>query len=497
MSRFGSALVLLATLAGCPGDDGGADGTGTEDTAGDDTTASGTSVGDDGGGGEVLGCPDGAACRLVLVAQTLDDRVEIFSPDDPDGAVYRGAIDVDLKPNTCDGCNPGDNGADRLDEPFGLARAGGFLHVIAGHFPTRDTGTLLSFPLELFEGREVGGVVSVAEYWSGGPVGGVVEVPLQQLEPIYLSVHGSRLLIGTFANDLFASEDTWTESGKLLVLDADDPAAGLGITDLGALMGGACNAAGEVVPIAEGVIGVACDGNEAVALLDISGIADLAPADAAASITGTLCDIPGATDNRRVRHLAPDGAGGVLVAEGPTPLDLLSAARLWHFDGACGLQSLTPLDAMGDWQLGNVVALPGAASTWLFVSGAATSAGHRGVFVAQDTGASELQICGPIAGFDPHLTDALGEPLEPVTVAVTADASHLAVGVAPFIASADEAGYGKVLWATLDGAADPCAMTATVVDLTDGSTGAPVVDAADPSTWRRAPSVIEIAELGG
>lgn len=483
-------LVLAILLHACGSDDGDPASSATDGTAGD-TTGGDEPV----GGGEMLGCPEGESCALLLVAQTLDDRVEVFSPGDPAGAVYRGALSVDLEPNACEGCEPGDNGDDRLDEPFGLARAGGFLHVIAGHFPTREEGTLFSFPLEFFEGRAVGSTVGLGDWWNDAPTGGVVEVPLEQLEPIYLSVFGSRMLVGTFANDLFATEDTWTNTGKLLVLDAQMPGQ-VGVADLGALMGGPCNAAGEVVEIAENTIVVACDGNEAVAVLDISGVAEADPVAAAASIEGTLCDIPGAPDGRRVRHVAPDGAGGFVVGEGPTPLDLLSAARLWRFDGACELKSLTPLDASGDWQLGNIVALPGAESTWVFVSGAASPTGHRGVFVARDGGGSELEICGPLEGFAPHLSDPAGDPLEPLTVAATSDGAHLAVGAGPFIPSSTEAGHGKVLWATLSGVEDPCTMTASVVDLTDGSMGAPAVDPADPATWRRAPSVIEIVELG-
>ena len=248
--------------------------------------------------------------------------------------------------------------------------------------------------------------------------------------------------------------------------------------------------------IAEDTVAIACDGNEAVALLDVAAIDDGMPTQAAATVSGTLCDIPGSTGNRRVRHLAPDGAGGYLVAEGPTPLDVLGPARLWHFDGACSLLSLTTLDPEGDWQLGNVVALPGAQGVWLFASGAATSIGHRGVFVARDTGGSELEICGPIAGFADHLIDPEGEPLEPLALAVTGDGAHVALGVGPFIAASAAPGYGKVLWATLEGAADPCTMAAGVTDLTDGSMGAPSVDPADPATWRRAPNVLEIVEIG-
>lgn len=495
MSRAASALLGVVLFgSACSSDDGASTSDATEGstTSADDTTGGG----DANLGGEMLGCPPDAACQLLLVAQTLDDRVEVFSPGDPAGSVYRGAVDVDLKPNVCDGCEPGDNGDERLDEPFGLARAGGHLHVIAGHFPTRELGTLLSFPLSFFEGRAAGSGVDVAEYYDGA-FSGAIEVPLGELEPIYLSVRGNKLLVGTFANDLFATEDTWTTPGKLLVLDAEDPAAGIGEVDLAGLTGGACNAAGEVVELGPDRLGVACDGNEAVALLDVGDLDALSPVEAAATITGSLCDIPGSTSNRRVRHLAADGAGGFIVAEGPTPLDLLGGAQLWRFSGECQMLGLTVLASDGDWQLGNVVALPGASGAWVFVAGAATPTGHRGVWVARESGGAELEICGPIAGFESHLVDPAGAPLEPLTVAVTADGSHLAVGAGPFQTAADAPGFGKVLWATLSGMDDPCTMTASVVDLTDGSMGAPAVDAADPSTWRRAPSVVQIVELGG
>lgn len=85
--------------------------------------------------GEVLACSE-PPCTFVLVSQTLDDRVEIFAPDDVDGQIYRGALDLDLKPNECQGCGLGDYNAGRLDEPFGLAVAGGFVHVVAGHYPS-------------------------------------------------------------------------------------------------------------------------------------------------------------------------------------------------------------------------------------------------------------------------------------------------------------------------------------------------------------------------
>lgn len=487
------SLLLLAVASGCPGSDGD-----EETTAADgDSTGSAETTGDEpAGGGEILGCPDGS-CVMLLATQTLDDRVEVFVPDHPDGA-YRGAVDLDFKPNMCDGCAPGDNGDGRLDEPFGLLRAGGFLHVLVGHYPSREEGSLVSVPLGAFEGYAAGTTVPSSDLFADGQfLEPVVGRSLGELEPIFMHHHSSgKVIVGTFNNDLFATEDTWTQPGKLLVFDPSDPGGEVGQVTLDALMGGTCQGAAQVIDLGSDILAVACDGNEAVAVLDGSALSGTV-ADAAAGLaTGAVCPLPGAMPGRRVRYLAPDGATGFVVLEGPTPLDLLGGGRIWHFGADCGLIGTVTLPPEGDWQLGEVVRLPASAPTWLFAAGSATPDGLRGVFVAHEANGT-LETCGPIEGFDAHWDDGNGGVLEPTALAVTSDGANLAVGASPFFADADDPGFGKVLWASLSGS-DPCSLSANVTDLTDGGAGhAPLAVADDASTFRRGPNVIEIQEIGG
>lgn len=221
-----AAPWLLGALAtGCLPSNPMTDGTTTGGTA--DTTTGETI--DPAAGGELLGCPPGGGCTMVLATQTLDDRIEVFVPDHPDSA-YRGAISVDLKPNECEGCGPGDNGSGRLDEPFGLARAGGFLHVLTGHYPSRTEGSLVAFPLSFFESYSVGSSVPVGDYFASPQfLDPVVGRSFGEIEPIFLHAHASgRLVVGVFNNDLFASEDTWTQTGRLLVIDPTDPSGEVG-----------------------------------------------------------------------------------------------------------------------------------------------------------------------------------------------------------------------------------------------------------------------------
>jgi hypothetical protein len=495
-------VALVVPSVGCPSDDPPDGGT-TDATVGSDSTAGETE--DGAAGGELLGCPPGG-CTMVLAVQTLDDRIEVFVPDHPD-STYRGAIAMDLEPNECEGCGPGDNGDDRLDEPFGLVRAGGFLHVLTGHYPTRDAGSLVAFPLGFFEGYTTGATVAVSDYFAGSQFqNGVVGRALDEREAIFMHRHASgRLLVGVFDNDLFAGEDGWTMPGKLLVLDASDPSGEIGTVTLDGLDGGPCNGASQIVDLGGEVLAVACDGNEKVAVLDGSGVGDGTVADAAAGLaTGTLCPIPGAVSNRRVRYLAPDGAGGLVVAEGPTPLDLQGPASLWHMAADCtslGNAQLSAMGSPGDWQLGEIVRLPASTPTWFFAAGSslAPGVGLRGIFVAH-TGNGSLEACpDPVAGFDAAWDDGHGEAIEPFALAITSDGAHLAVGAGPrpLITSTAGVGYGKVLWASLSGA-DPCSLAADVIDLTDGGPGhapAPVDD--DPSTFRRGPNVVVIQEISG
>lgn len=492
---------LLIAPAGCmsgnPPIDDGATGTG-------DSTGGDTETGEDDGGGELLGCPPGG-CVMVLAVQTLDDRVEVFVPDHPDSA-YRGTIAIDLEPNECAGCGPGDNDDGRLDEPFGVARAGGFLHVLTGHYPTRDEGSLVAFPLSFFEGYSSGATVPVSDYFSGGQFQSpVVGRSLGEREAIFMHQHASgRLVVGVFNNDLFAGEDSWTLPGKLMVIDPTDPAGEVGVVTLDDLGGEVCQGASQVIDLGSDVLAVACDGNEGVAVLDGSGLAEGTVADAAAGLgTGALCPIPGAQPGKRVRYLAPDGATGFVVMQGPTPLDLLGPASLWRMAADCsnlGNASLSGMGSAGDWQLGEIVRLPASTPTWLFAAGSSLGAtGLRGVFVAH-AGSGALEVCAaPVAGFDASWSDGNGEVLEPYALAVTRDGSHLAVGAGPRPLITDPAGvgYGKVLWGALSGA-DPCSLSASVEDLTDGGPGhAPAPVPTDPATFRRGPSVVVIQEIPG
>ena len=496
MVRGIARLLLCVGVASCngnePSGDAG-DGAGTAAaTAGSSDDADGDSDGDgdgDGGaGGEVLGCPAGSECTLLLVSQTLDDRVEIFSPDEANA--YRGAIDLDLKPNACEGCGLGDYDDGRLDEPFGIARAGGFVHVAVGHYPTRESGSMLSFPLSMFEASAVSSTLSVADYFSDDAFSSpVVANGLGELEPIFMTRVGSRLLLSTFNNDLLLGEDTWTGIGKLLVLDADDPAGVPGEIDLAAA---GCAAAAKIIDLGDSKLAVACDGNEQVVLLDVPDLQTASLADVGNSATSMACPIPGTTMERRVRYLGSDGAGGFLVAEGPTPLTLTSGSRLWHFDGACQMQGLATLSGSG--QLGEVVPFPADVPTWLVAAGGVLDPASRGVLVVQSSGGA-LEVCQTLPGFDAHWATDDGE-LEPFSLAVNAAGTRVAVGASPFQAPSDGPGYGKVLWGEIAGSDDPCTMTATVTDLTDGA-AAPAVDPMDPSTFRRGPNVVELVEING
>lgn len=474
--------VWAAAVAGCLPDNPDRQSSSTGASAGGDL-------------GAVLGCPD-KTCHLLLVSQTLDDRVEIFAPDDPEGIVYRGAIDLDLEPNACAGCGLGDYAADRLDEPYGLTLAGGHLHVVLGHYPSMEAGSLVSFPVGFFAELAAGDTVPKDAYFAAGAFAGVVATPLEQLEPIFVTPVADKLLIGTFNNNLFSAEDGWDRPGRVLVLDAEDPSAGIGVVELDALQGGSCDGAGQIVVTGAGMLAVACDGNEAVARLLHGDLAGVSPADAAATFSGSLCYLPGAVSNRRVRYLAADASGGFVVAEGPTPLDLLGDARLWHFDPQCQVQGTVTLPDDGDWQLGDLVVWPASEQTWLFASGSATTAEHRGVFVLRQRG-DALEHCGPIGGFEGLLVDAVGDPLQPVALAATADGRNVAVGAGPLMPPVAGPGFGRVLWASLPEGDDPCAMPATVVDLTAGGAGAPTVDPVDPATFRRAPNAITLVEVDG
>jgi hypothetical protein len=502
LRSVGLAPWVMALGVGCLPDNPSVDDTAGTTVSAESSGSADSTAGDE-GGGELLGCPAGG-CTMLLAVQTLDDRIEVFVPDHPDAA-YRGAISIDLKPNECPDCQLGDNGSGRLDEPFGIARAGGFLHVLTGHYPTRDAGGLVSFPLGFFDATTVGTAVPVSEYFVGSQfLDGVVQRSLGEREAIFVHQHASgRLVVGVFNNDLFAGEESWSLPGKLLVIDPTDPSGEIGTVSLDGLDGGACQGASQVITIGPTALAVACDGNERVAILDATSLdGGGTVAEAAAGLgNGFTCPVPGVTmGTKRLRYLAPDGNGGFAVLEGPTPTQPQGSARLWHMAPAeCSLQGGGPLElgSGGDWQLGEIVQLPNAGPTWLFAAGSSNPNGVRGVFVARNTG-DALELCpSPLPNFESAWEDVNGDALEPFALAVTSDGAHVAVGAGPYIAPASGVGYGKVLWASISGS-DPCSLSATVVDLTDGGSGrAPAPDPTDPSTFRRGPNVVVIQEIPG
>lgn len=478
------ASALAACLCAC-GDGGGrsdsagSDGETTDPTDGDPSPVPWPENG-------LLGCPPGEACTFLLVSETLDDRLEIFAPRGP-GPLYRGQLNLDFKPNDCDGCDAGDNGDGRLDEPFGAAVLGDTLGLLMGHYPMRSRGSLLSFPASALADYPPGATVPVGDiFGAGGFVGAFAGLELGVEEPLFVSGIGSdRFLVSAFANDLFQAEASWTEPGILL---RPDIAGGseTGRWSLADLEGGSCLGAGQLVASGPDRIAVACDGNEGVAFLETSSLQS-------DTVVGRYCDLPAAQD-RRVRYLAPDGRGGVLVADSASNF-LPENATLWWLGDGCDIQGFAQLDAASTvWALGQVVRLPTDGDpAWLFASGV----GHRGLYGVWVQGSS-LSQCGPIEGFDDAWVGGDGNPLEPHALAITADGAGLAIGAAPVMAPTAGPGYGKVLWAPLDPSrADPCAAVGAVEDLTDGSSEhAPAVDTADVSTWRRAPIGLTLVEVG-
>ncbi len=422
----------------------------------------------------LLGCPTGERCLLLAVSETLDDRVEVFSIAGP-GPTYRGALDLDLKPN-----DNGDISGEALDEPYGLAWLDGSLHVLLGHYPTRVEGSLLSVPASSV--AEVGeGELLASSAWfdsiMGTTSGGFELRPLERLEPLTLSAGAERLHAGVFANDLFVPEDLWTNPSELLTLDpaasAQPSTTALGCT--GAWTQALLDDAGERLAIA-------CDGDEGVVIVDVSGA------------TPTLecsADIPFSA--KRVRYLAPDGLGGVIVAESPAIVSASEDARLWWFDGECESRGFSTFDAALSWDLRELALLPDTgAPRWL---AARADTDQRGVLVlAGDPASGTIEQCNRLQALDDEgawLAAGGDEPLQPHALRVSAEG--VAIGAGP--ATYDEAGpgWGKVLWVELDGSDDPC--TGSVSSWVDLSESAPAVDTLVPQTWRRAPHVLELIEV--
>ncbi len=475
-------FTLAATLMACPADQG-ADTEASADTSGSTTQT----TADDGGvvpSEGLLACPAGESCTLVLVAQAFDDRVDVFAARGP-GPIYRGALDLDLKPNPL-----GDNSGDFLDEPYGMAIDDFGLSVLVGHYPERDRGSLVQFPHAFLAAQAPGATVPQAAFFDGSEfLAPVTAIDLAATEAIFMLAHPSgRQLVGVFANDLFTLESEWTAPGELLVVD---PATGaVGRRSLSTVGSGSCAGAWSLVALDDAMdhVALACDGDEGAVVLDTSALGVGSVADAAAAIDGCVADV--LFPDKRVRYLAPDGLGGFLLAENP-PTATFEPGRLWRFDGDCkqlGTAGTIPGEL---WEARELVALPSeVGARWLMATGRTQG---RGIHVVRD-GETGAEICATLDELDSWWTGTDGSEVHPYAMALDRTGSGLAVGAGPPEPADDQPGYGRVLWIELGGG-DPCdsSPVRSVVDLTEAS---PPVTVDDPSSWHRGPNVVLVKDYG-
>ncbi|MBX7080240.1 MAG: hypothetical protein K1X88_13680 [Nannocystaceae bacterium] len=477
--RWASTLAPTLALAGCPGDDAGSGGSdsasegGTADTTGGDAPSSG-----------LLACAAGESCTLVLVAQALDDRVEVYTARGP-GERYRGAIDLDLKPNPM-----GDNSGDFLDEPYGMTIDDSGLSLLLGHYPQRHAGSLLHFPHAFLAAQPDGGTIAASTFFADGSfVAPVQGIALDEEEPIFVVTHPSgRLIVGVFDNDLFQLESAWTNPGQLAIVDpATGEVAKRPLTELGGM---GCAGAWSLVWLddAHTRLGVGCDGDEGAALLDVSGLGEGTVAQAAAAIDGCIANVP--FSDKRVRYLAPDGAGGIVIAES-TPQATGEDGRLYRFDADCNALGAPGTIAAQYWEAREIVRLPHAdGNRWLLATG--RTEGHLHVVRDGMTGA---EICSTLDELDPYWTGDDGVPVHPFALALDRAGHGLAIGAGPIDPPDDMPGSGRVLWLELDGSVDPCDAS-PITDTIDLSAAAPAVAADDPATWRRGPNVVFVQQYG-
>ena len=466
--------MLALALAACLPDNPSLDEGTAESGESGDTGETGGTIAEG-----LFGCPAGERCTLVIVSQTIDDRVEVYSAAGP-GPRYRGAIDVDLKPN------PGGNIAgSNLDEPYGLAFVGQTLNLLLGHYPAREQGSLVSFPATSLSAWGNGELIPTSAWFeAGATTNEVTMVPLERLEPLSLLARGDRLHVGVFANDLFVPEALWTNPSELLELvPTPDGSPTIESTALG------CAGAWSFAVLDEvgDRVAFACDGDEQMVLF------------AAESPGGKLVpecsgDIP--FSSKRVRYLAADGGGGALVAEQPAIVSNTESSRLWWFAADCALRGFTELEGATSWDLRQLAALPSdVGPRWLL---ARADTDERGVLVlAGDPSSGSVSVCGRLDALDDEgawLAAGGAEPLQPHALAVDSEGRNVAIGVGPASYSDAAPGWGTVLWVELDDADDPC--DASVSSWTELSASAPGVDAMVPQTWRRAPDIVIIAELG-
>jgi len=476
--RRGSPVLALALAAACfpenplPYDSASSGEPGT--------TSAGPTTGAEASG--LFGCA-GGPCTLVLVSQTLDDRIDVFEAGGANPGL-RGRIALDLKPDPS-GLQTSGN---LLDEPYDLVLTDRDLLVAVGHHPDTDSGSLLRFPRSIFADLDPGALFATSRYFNvnnGAFSGGVEALAHGRREGIFLLPHPSgRLLVGVFANNLQVTQ--WTTPSELLVVDPADLAAGVASVDLGALPR-PCVGGWQLQALDPAVsrVALACDGSESVAVLSLPADFATAPlAAAAAGVTG--CGLTLGGSGWSTQFVSGDGAGGFLAVQS----QLTEPPRLWHVQPDCspsGVPTKAVPEALAQVRLLRqpVLLRPAAGPTpplWLVAAGPT----DNGVVVVRGGDAPEM--CGALTGLD-----ALAAANSPWALALDRTRTHLAIGAGPASNAPLSDGRGQVLWATLDTAGlDGCQVHASaVVDLNAG-----LFAAGDPATWMRAPNVVVVAELG-
>lgn len=420
---------------------------------------------------------DAPPCTLVIVSQTLDDRIDVHEVSG-DSSRLRGRIGLDLKPDPSGQQIAGN----LLDEPYGLVLTPTDLVVAIGHYPDTDRGSLLKFPRTAFDALSPGATFSADQYYAGGKFSAGVEALLHEREEgiFYLPHPSGRMLIGVFANSL-KSADFSTPSEVLVVDPGDLKVDTIGSFELGSI-DPPCRGGWRLEALDPQVdnIAVACDGSESVAVLHLpQDLGATTPTAAAAAITACGLNL-GGVGQWTTQFVVGDGSGGLLAFQS----QLSMAPRAWHVSGACaplGLPSMDVAPAVSQVRLlREAVRLP-SADLWLIAAGPPSS----GVVIAR--GGATPELCGMMTGLE-----LIDDGNAPFALSLDAGGAHLAIGAGPPANPELSEGRGQVLWVTLDTSKSAnCEIAATsVLDLNAG-----LFEQASPETWVRAPNVILVSEI--
>ena len=463
----------LALLAACLPENPAAteSASGSSDGSGGEPTTAGASMG-------LFAC-DAAPCTLVVVSQTLDDRIDVHEVSSQTSRL-RGRIGLDLKPDPSGQQITGN----LLDEPYGLVVTPTDLYVAIGHYPDTDRGSLLRFPRTTFDALAPGATFGADQYYAGGKFSAGVEALLHEREEgiFYLPHPSGRLLIGVFANSL-KSTDFSTPSEVLVVDPGDLKVDAIGSFDLGSI-DPPCRGGWRLEALDPQVdnVAVACDGSESIAILHLpQNLGATTPSAAAAAITACGLNL-GGVGQWTTQFVVADGTGGLLAFQS----QLSATPHAWHVSGAgapLGVPAMDVAPAVAQVRLlREAVRLPGA-DVWLIAAGPPSS----GVVIVRGGGTPEL--CGMVAGLE-----LIDDGNAPFALAVDAAGTHLAIGAGPPANPELSEGRGQVLWATLDTSKSAmCEIAASsVLDLNAG-----LFQQASPETWVRAPNVILVSEIAG